>query len=163
MPASTHRAVDPAYARYEETLRFADVYPYLLIGQASLDDLNQRSGQPLAMLRFRPNIVVSGSEPYEEETWDRFRIGHQWFYGGESCGRCMITTLDPATGQTGPEPLRTLARYRHQGNKLVFGQYVLAESQPSPAITGSVETPVMLQVGQSIEGLSQRVVAHPQS
>jgi uncharacterized protein YcbX len=129
MPPTTHRLVDPAYARNGECIGFTDGYPYLVIGQASLDDLNQRLANPIEMRRFRPNIVVSGSEPYAENDWSELQIGDQIFYPGAPCGRCMLVDIDPITGQSSHEPLKALATYRHQKGIVVFGQYVLAKPQ----------------------------------
>lgn len=162
MPDSTYRAVDPTYACYHEALSFADGYPYLLIGQSSLDELNARLAEPLSMLRFRPNIVVCGSKPYEEEAWDHFKIGNVAFYQGERCGRCVLTTLNPLTGQQGSEPLRTLATYRQQDHKLVFGQYIL--SKPSRIAVAPKLAPIncwdTIQVGQAIEVIQNKPTEH---
>lgn len=127
MPPTTHRPVDPAYAQHGECIGFTDGYPYLIIGQASLDDLNQRLAHPIEMRQFRPNIVVNGSEPYAENDWTELWIGDQTFYPGAPCGRCMLVNLNPQTGQHSHEPLKTLATYRHQNGMVVFGQYVLAK------------------------------------
>lgn len=150
MPDGTRRPVDPAYDRPDDqghpsAVSFADGYPYLLIGQASLDDLNQRLPQPVGMARFRPNIVVSGSLPYDEDAWQQFRIGGTNFYGVKPCARCVLTTIDPATGQKGREPLHTLARYRQWKHKILFGQNVLAD----PNTNG------LLRVGQPVEIVSR--------
>ncbi len=125
MPEATHRTVDPAYARPTDAVSFADGYPYLLIGQASLDDLNQRLPDPIGMERFRPNIVVEGSLPYEEDSWQQFSVGELDFSGVKPCARCVLTTINPATGERGPEPLRTLTTYRQYKHKILFGQNVL--------------------------------------
>lgn len=151
MPEATRRPVDSTYAHNPErdAVSFADGYPYLLIGQASLDYLNQHVSEPMTMLRFRPNIVVSGSEPYEEDTWARFRMGGMDFYGVKPCARCVLTTIDPETAQLGKEPLRTLSTYRQWKHKILFGQNVLAN------LTG--ETPLgRLRVGQSIKVVSRQ-------
>lgn len=151
MPETTHRAVDTTYARDPENdaVSFADGYPYLLIGQASLDYLNQRVAEPLSMLRFRPNIVVSGSEPYEEDAWAHFRIGEIDLYGVKPCARCVLTTIDPETARLGKEPLKTLATYRQWKHKVLFGQNVLASS------TGKLP-PGHLRVGQTIDVVSRQ-------
>ena len=148
MPETTHRAVDPAYARDpdRDAVSFADGYPYLIIGQASLDNLNQRLDQPLSMRRFRPNIVVQGSSPYEEDSWAQFRIGDLHFFGVKPCARCVLTTIDPETGEQGKEPLRTLTTYRKWKTKILFGQNVLA----NPTDQFPLGT---LRVGQSVDVL----------
>lgn len=91
---------------------FADGYPYLLMGQASLVELSARVGFPLERERFRANLWITGSEPWAEDDWGRIRIGECVFQRVKACARCVVTTLHPATLEPGPEPLRTLARYR---------------------------------------------------
>ncbi|GAB2777583.1 MOSC domain-containing protein [Rhabdobacter roseus] len=128
MPESTRRLVDPRYAQAQEVVSFADGYPCLLISQASLDDLNARLPEPLSMKRFRPNLVVTGTLPYAEDQWRTFTVGEVLFQGVKPCARCVLTTIDPDTAATGPEPLRTLATYRKQQNKILFGQNLLPQT-----------------------------------
>jgi len=59
-PEDVVRTVDPDFAKASDQVGFADGFPFLLISQASLDDLNGRLEQPVPMLRFRPNLVVGG-------------------------------------------------------------------------------------------------------
>ncbi|PLX62226.1 MOSC domain-containing protein [Sedimenticola selenatireducens] len=125
MPEQTERPVDPTYAAPEDRVGFADGFPFLLISQASLDDLNRRLDEALPMIRFRPNLVVSGCEPYAEDGWRRIRIGKVIFRVAKPCSRCVIPTINPETGEKGVEPLRTLNRYRREGNKVYFGQNLL--------------------------------------
>ena len=100
-------------------------YPVLIIGQSSLDDLNQRMKEPLPMNRFRPNIVFTGGEPYEEDGWKNFRIGQNRFVGVKPCSRCVLTTVNQDTGKKGIEPLATLSTYRMRNNKVYFGQNLI--------------------------------------
>ncbi|RTQ45234.1 MOSC domain-containing protein [Hymenobacter gummosus] len=124
MPDAALREADGGHA--PGLVSFADAYPYLLIGQASLDDLNQRLGaDAVPMNRFRPNLVVSGAAPYAEDSWLHFQLGEADFHGIRPCARCVLTTTDQQTAQRGPEPLRTLARYRTAGNKVMFGMNVV--------------------------------------
>lgn len=123
MPDETIRPLDAAYGQPGESVSFADSCPLLAIGEASLADLNQRLSMPVPMNRFRPNIVFSGSQPYEEEGWKGFRTGSAAFRGIRACGRCQITTIDQETAERGREPLRTLSAYRRQGHKILFGLY----------------------------------------
>ena len=122
MSETTNRVVDPVYNTGGDIVSFADAYPYLLIGEASLQDLNSRLKTPVSMRRFRPNIVFSGAEPYYEERMRNFSIGNNDFLGVKPCGRCVLTTRDPDTGIKGAEPLKTLASYRQFNNKILFGQ-----------------------------------------
>jgi len=119
------RRVDQKYAQDEnDQVGFADGYPFLIISEESLVDLNTRLDEPLPMNRFRPNIVVrEADEPYAEDGWRTIRIGEVLFDIVKACARCAITTTDQVTAQRGKEPLRTLATYR-QGPKgsPLFGQ-----------------------------------------
>lgn len=125
MPDSTRRLTDGRYTAEEHIVSFADGFPFLLIGQASLDDLNNRLAQPLPMNRFRPNFVVSGSASFEEDNWSDFSIGATHFRGVKPCARCIIPTTDQDTAQRAAEPLKTLATYRQENHKILFGQNVV--------------------------------------
>ncbi len=125
MPTSTKRAVETAYAKQEEITSFSDGYPFLLIGQASLDALNQRLPEAIPMNRFRPNIVFTGGEAHIEDTWQYFKINEITFQAAKPCARCVVTTIDQATATQYKEPLKTLATYRKVGNKILFGQNLL--------------------------------------
>jgi uncharacterized protein YcbX len=99
---------------YGGPLSLADAAPLLVATTASLDALSARVGFPLAMARFRPNLVVDGATPWAEDTWRRIRVGGVEIELGWPCGRCVLTTRDPGTGAARPdgEPLATLARER---------------------------------------------------
>lgn len=127
-PAEVRRQVDPVYAAPHDQVGFADGFPFLLISQASLDDLNARLEEPVPMLRFRPNLVVSGCAPYAEDGWRRIRIGGLTFRVAKPCSRCIIPTIDPQTARRGSEPLRTLMSYRRRDNKVYFGQNLIHDS-----------------------------------
>lgn len=129
MPEDGSRPANPERAKNQENVSFADGYPYLIIGETSLEDLNTRLASSVPMNRFRPNIVVSGSKPYEEDLWKDLQIGEVKFYGTHPCKRCVFTTIDQETGKKGVEPLKTLATYRRQGNEIYFGLNVLATSE----------------------------------
>lgn len=123
------RPVEPEFALPGETVTFADGYPLLLTTDTSLDALNSLIAQgehadegPLPMNRFRPNVVVSGTDAWAEDRWTRIAIGDVAFRVAKVCGRCVVTTTDQSTAAVGREPLRTLGRHRRIGNKLAFGQ-----------------------------------------
>lgn len=133
------RSVDPAFSRATDQVGFADGFPFLLISQASLDDLNRRLVHPVPMLRFRPNLVVAGCEAFAEDGWRRIRIGELEFRVAKPCSRCIIPTIDPLTAQRGAEPLRTLNTYRKRGNKIYFGQNLVHEAPGRLAVGMPVE------------------------
>lgn len=115
------RPTNPAFAPGFR-VSFADGYPFLLISEASLDDLNRRLAEPLPMNRFRPNLVVAGGQPYQEDGWTRIRIGEIALRVVKPCERCVITTTDQTTAERGKEPLRALATYRKRDGEVMFGQ-----------------------------------------
>jgi len=145
MPDSTERQVDPDYAQKSDITGFSDGFPLLLISEASLEDLNDRLENPLTMHRFRPNLVVRGCPAFAEDSWKRVCIGDIEFDVVKPCSRCIVTTINPDTGERSPdsEPLRTLSLYRRKGNKVYFGQNLIHRD------TGKLE------IGASIEVLDQ--------
>jgi uncharacterized protein YcbX len=123
MPDTTRRQVNPAFAPEGNIVGFADGYPVLVIGEASLADLNAKLGEAVPMDRFRPNIVVSSREPFVEDKWGELEIGTTGLSGAKASARCSVPTVDQLTGEpTGPEPIRTLSRYRRFGNGVYLGQ-----------------------------------------
>ena len=148
MPDESKRAVNPFYAvrKFKDTVSFADGYPFMLLGQASLDDLNSRLPEPVPMNRFRPNFVVSGAEAFEEDNWKKIRIGMTFFHVVKPSERCVMPTIDQARGgKTGVEPLRTLSAYRTKKNKVLFGQNLIAEKAGG-----------LVRVGDDVEILERR-------
>jgi len=141
MPDDERRPVNPTYARPGDIVSFADGYPLLLVSQASLDDLNARLEQPIVMERFRPNIVVEGCPPFAEDAWPAFQIADLGFRGAKRCSRCVVTTVDPATGDRGVEPLRTLATFRKQDGEIWFGMNVVPDGTGTVRVGDLVRLP----------------------
>jgi len=141
-----HRLSKGASPGSGDLVAFADGYPFLVTSEASLGELNGRLGAAaVPMDRFRPNLVVAGCRPYEEDTWRRVRIGGIVFRVAKPCSRCVITTTDQATGERGAEPLRTLARYRRDPadpSQVNFGQNLVHEVKSG-----------ILRVGDPVEPL----------
>jgi hypothetical protein len=127
MPDSTRRVVDESYAK-NKIVSFADGYPFLIIGQSSLDDLNSRMEAPLPMNRFRTNFVFRGGKPFEEDNWKKFKVGDVKFEAVKPCARCVITTTDQDTAERFKEPLLTLSKFRNFNNKVMFGMNLVCES-----------------------------------
>ncbi len=125
MGGEEKRFVDPKYAANDEIVSFADGYPYLIIGKASLDALNTKLEEPVLMDRFRPNFVFTGGEPHIEDGFNKFYIGNTLFSAVKPCARCVLTTVNQQTGAKGQEPLKTLASYRTFNKKVMFGQNLI--------------------------------------
>lgn len=134
MPEESVRKVNYFYAVHkDDAVSFADGYPFLLIGENSLKDLNRRLEKPVPMNRFRPNLVVSGSEAFAEDAWKKIRVGKTVFHIVKPCGRCVMTTIEQSSGEKqGVEPLKTLAQFRTPKRsvkkKILFGQNLIAEN-----------------------------------
>ncbi|WP_448217034.1 MOSC domain-containing protein [Endozoicomonas sp. 2B-B] len=125
-----HRQVDLRFANEGDCTGFADGFPFLLTTEASLHELNSRLDTPVTMDRFRPNIVVQGTSAYAEDHWQRIKIGEVVFRVAKPCSRCVMTTVDPATGtKTGKDPLLTLSGYRRTEMGVIFGQNLIHESE----------------------------------
>lgn len=127
LPEDALRPIKSPYQVNNEQVSFADAFPFLLISEASLADLNQRLDQPVPMNRFRPNLVVSGCDAFAEDDWQSIKIGSITFRVVKPCDRCIITTVDQTHGISGKEPLQTLAKYRLWDGKIWFGQNLIQE------------------------------------
>ncbi|MBS0487888.1 MAG: MOSC domain-containing protein [Proteobacteria bacterium] len=135
------RTVDPDHSQPGDIVSFADSYPLLAISQAALDQLNSRLTHPVPMLRFRPSIVIAGTQPYAEDGWKRVRIGGIEFDVAKPCIRCLFTTVDFERGEFDPsgEPLRTLLTYRRTPKGVSFGQNLIARGTGTLRVGDMVE------------------------
>ncbi|MGW2397037.1 MOSC domain-containing protein [Kitasatospora sp. NPDC001664] len=144
-----------------------DGYPVHLTTTASLAALNHHLAQdhptsepqagPLPMSRFRPNLVVTGTEPWEEDTWHRIKVGDVVLRTAELCGRCVVITLDQETGERrGARPLRALARHHRYGSTLAFGLSMVPE-RPEGLRGDRLGT---VRLGDEITVLATRPRAH---
>ncbi|MEH6436471.1 MOSC domain-containing protein [Massilia sp. DD77] len=128
--------------------RFADGYPFLLIGQASLDDLNAKlraAGRaPLPMNRFRPNLVVDGIDAFEEDFVEAFTADGLSLRPVKPCARCPIPAIDQATGIPGPDPMDILQTYR--ANPRMEGAVCIGQNCIVQDGAGAV-----LRVGQELD------------
>lgn len=139
-PEDEFRQVDLDYAQTGDKTAFSDGFPLLLISQASLDDLNQRLKTPITMNRFRPNIIIQGCQPFEEDSWKKIQIGELSFRVVKPCSRCVIPSINIETAEREHEPTKTLATYRKRDNKIYFGQNVIADN------TGNIKVGMTVKV-----------------
>lgn len=121
-PEDEIRQVDPRYAEEGDRVAFADGFPFLLISQASVDELNRRLAEPVSEDRFRANIVVDGCQAHDEDAWSTITMGGVDFLLAKPCARCVVIATDQDDGTRSPEPLQTLAGYRTTDGKVLFGQ-----------------------------------------
>ncbi|MES2129223.1 MAG: MOSC N-terminal beta barrel domain-containing protein [Pseudomonadota bacterium] len=119
----------------EAPTMFSDGYPLLVIGSASLADLNdklQAQGRDaLPMNRFRPNLVLSDCDAFEEDFAETMQVGEATLKPVKPCPRCPMPSVDQATGQFGPDPLDILRTYRTRpsmDDAICFGMNVIVLS-----------------------------------
>jgi uncharacterized protein YcbX len=133
MDDTSVREVNREYGRTDDRVSFADGYPLLLTATASLAALNDAiaamGGEGVPMTRFRPSVVIEGTEPWAEDAWKRVRIGAQEFRVVKPCDRCVITTIDPERGMlAGQQPLKALRKHRRRGDKALFGMNLIPDT-----------------------------------
>jgi hypothetical protein len=135
----TRRRPNPQYARPTDYVSFADGYPLLLAATASLDALNgwitdgpHADEGPVPMIRFRPSVVVHGSEAWDEDGWRSIRIGAAIFRVVKGCARCAIPMTDPDSAVRGKEPIATLAKHRRWDGGTWFGMNIVPDN---PGVT----------------------------
>jgi uncharacterized protein YcbX len=139
MGDSFRREVNTEYAQ-NKSVSFADAYPFLIIGEESLKELNKKVEVPIQMNRFRTNFVFSGGAPFDEDRWRRIKIGNVGFDVVKPCARCVITTVDQSTGKRGKEPLTALSQFRNINGKVLFGQNMITNFAGKVEVGSKIET-----------------------
>jgi len=129
MPPETHRPVDPAYARAGDRVSFADGFPFLLVTEASLAALNERSARPVDVRRFRPNLVIAGATPFAEDGWTEIGVGPVRLFPRKACSRCQVVDVDPDRGVREKGTLATLSTFRREGSRVLFGQNLVHDGR----------------------------------
>jgi len=130
---SLARVVEPEYA--------GGAHRASVISLASVADVGQHAGdERLDPRRFRMLIEIDGVEPYEEDTWRgrRVRFGHAVVRIGDRMNRCVMTTLDPDTGEQNAPVLDALAEHRKVGTELLLG------------VSGDIDRPGTIAVGDEV-------------
>lgn len=148
-PGQHHRPVD---SKFDPTGKahaaFSDGFPFLLLSQESVVELNKRLAKPVSDLNFRPNIVVQGCRAFEEDCWQGLLIAGQHFECVKPCSRCTVPTVDPATGKRDPavEPLKTLRTFRAVNEAVMFGQNVIFHGASGRVRVGDTVTVTSTEV-----------------
>lgn len=148
----SRRLANPAYAQAVVPMAFADGYPLHLTTEESLAELNAQIAAgpmadqgPLPMVRFRPNIVVAGADPWVDDGWATIRIADGVYRAVKGCARCTIPTTDHETAERLKEPTATMARTRRWDGAVWFGTNLVCDT---PGVT--------IRVGDEVEVLETR-------
>lgn len=116
------RHVDSAYGEPNDHVSFADGFPLLITSTASVDAARAAIGEMVEARRFRPNIVIGGTQSFAEDGYSRLAIGETEIELVKPCSRCNILDVDPDAGTRAGNVLAGLSRIRTQNNRVLFGQ-----------------------------------------
>jgi uncharacterized protein YcbX len=112
---------------------FADSFPILIVGTASLDALNAQLKEPIDARYFRPNLVFQTERSFEEDEWKEIQIGNTLLRKAKPCGRCRMINVNPDTGEYRTDVMRELAKLRTVKNKVILGDLYY------PVQTGTID------------------------
>lgn len=131
MPETSIRPVEAQFSQRGDHVSFADAYPLLLLSEEAVRELSHRKGSPVPMNRFRPNLVMRGTTPFEEDSWPALTVGSLRLRSPKPCARCVVVTVDQDTGLREPrgDTLRALATFRTVGQKVIFGQNLIPDQE----------------------------------
>ncbi len=151
LPDDYIRPVNPNFARAGDNVGLADGHPLLITNPTSLEKLSEHfpPNIEINMNRFRPNIVVEGLQPFEEDIIQRVKIGDTVLEFMKPCDRCAITTVEQDSGikNHNPEPIKTLIKQRY-GEMEVDGKmkpFVFFGQKATPRQLGTIS------VGDKVE------------
>ncbi len=126
---------------------FADSLPLLVVTSGSYIALERKLQGPVDRLRFRPNIIISATEPFVEDTWSEIKIGEVSLSGAKPCARCSLVNVDPTSGQSDKKTLKTLASFRTINQKIYFGQQFV------PISIGEIHVGMEVQIIRSKDAI----------
>ena len=150
IPDEVIRSVDPEWAPGHR-VSLADGYPLHLTTEESLHEINHRLSRDTDMLRYRPNLVVKGGKPWDEDRWRVLETDGITLRLVKPCARCTVITVHQGTGETGLEPLRSMKNFREWEGKVYFGQNAVFEGTGSFRVGGDVR---ILETGAARPPLS---------
>ena len=135
----TNRQIDQNFAAPNELVGFADGFPTLIVSQASLDEFNSHMETKIDMRRFRPNIVIAGTEPFAEDSWSTLRVGEIEFSLVKPCSRCIMPSINPDNGEKEMQVNQVLLTTRRRDRETYFGQNATHKGEGTISIGDSVE------------------------
>ena len=121
MPVHPERTETSPLTGEQTSSSFADSFPLLIMGTASLEALNEQLEAPIDARYFRPNLLFQTSIPFEEDNWQAIQIGEVILRKAKPCGRCRMINVNPNTGEYRTDVMRELAKIRTVKNKVILG------------------------------------------
>lgn len=132
----TKRAMNPDKYRPGEFAAFHDSSPVSLLTDASADQIDAWAEGDVPAQRFRANLLIEGApEAFAEDGWREVAIGGARFRVAAPIDRCVMTTIDADTLESGKDPLRALAQHRRWDGK-VWAAVHLAVAHPGEIAVG---------------------------
>lgn len=129
--------------------KFADAFPLLITGRASLDDVNarlaERGEEPIGMERFRANLVLDGLAAYDEDRIRELRCGDLLLRPVAPCARCQVPGVDPATGEASRTVPDLLASFRRQTGGVMFGMNAIVVEGAGTEVAVGADCQLLLE------------------
>ncbi|GMS96293.1 hypothetical protein PENTCL1PPCAC_18468 [Pristionchus entomophagus] len=132
-----------------DTVRYVDLAPYMITTEGSLKALNEQLERPVTSVTFRGNIVVDQCAAWDEDKWAEIRIGDAHLQCFAPCTRCVLTTVDPVTGEkyADMQPLKKLREFRLAPE----GKMREAHGQsPVFGVNAGLAKPGYIHIGQTV-------------
>jgi uncharacterized protein YcbX len=139
MPAQPERMETSPLTGETTSSSFADSFPILILGSASLDALNANLEEPIDARYFRPNLLFTTERSFEEDEWQAIQIGNTLLRKAKACGRCRMINVNPDTGEYRNDVMRELAKLRTVKNKVILGDLYYPVQPGSISINSEVK------------------------
>lgn len=135
----------------QDNIAYHDLASFMAFSLESITDLNRylkNKGVCVDSRYFRPTLVISGLPPFDEDSWLRVKAGDAEFICYKPCTRCILTTVNPDSGQKCPkmEPLNMLRKYRLAPGKL----YEIYKDSPVFGVNMAIVKPGRVRVGDPV-------------
>jgi uncharacterized protein YcbX len=95
-------APKPSEVGYQPVAAAADSFPLSIQNLASIRDVADKVKDEiphLSVRRFRPNLVVTGGSAFDEDDWQRIKVGDNEIICSCHTTRCKLPCVDPDTAE----------------------------------------------------------------
>lgn len=130
-------------AGVDEGISFSDCAPYLVVTESSWANASARlpPSEKMDITKFRPNIVVQGTEvqEFEEDYWAELAVGDKVkIVLTQNCARCNSLNVDYKTGKVATSEAGTILKKLQKDRRVdmgakyspIFGRYGFLDRVP---------------------------------